>query len=87
MSNTRKAFFALVLAAVSGVSLAQSATPAAPTGDPAGFAAHKQQELTRIAAHIQAAQTLQACVQSAADHAAIKSCHEAARAAMGHGRG
>jgi RND family efflux transporter MFP subunit len=37
--------------------------------------------------HMQALQTLQACVQSAPDHAAVRSCNEAAHAAMGHGRG
>jgi hypothetical protein len=43
-------------------------------------------ELSRIAARLQALQTLQACVQSAPDHAAMHSCNEAARPAMGHGR-
>jgi hypothetical protein len=86
MSNTQKAFFALVLTAASGLCLAQSSAPSSAT-DPAAFAAHKQKALTRIAGHIQVAQALQACVQSANDSAAMKSCKKTARGSMGHRHG
>ncbi len=86
MSNTQKALFALVLAATSGLSLAQSSAPSSAT-DPAAFAAYKQKTLTRIASHIQVAQTLQTCVQGATDSAAVKSCKKAAHGSMGHRHG
>ena len=74
----------LLIAAVlaPAIAAAQSASPTSST--PAGFAQHKQMELSRIAAHLQIMQTLQTCVQSAADHAAIKACNETAHAAIGH---
>ena len=88
MNNASK-LAALALAATltagSGLSLAQPAGPAGPDSA-TNFAQHKQMELSRIAARLQALQTLQACVQSAPDHAAMHSCNEAARPAMGHGR-
>jgi hypothetical protein len=80
---------AATLTAGSGMSMAQSASPSAPAGPDtaANFAQHKQMKLSRIAARMQALQTLQSCVQGAADHAAIKSCNDAARASTRHGRG
>jgi hypothetical protein len=87
MSNTQKALFALVLAATSGLSLAQSSAPSSSATDPAAFAAYKQKTLTRIANHIQVAQTLQSCVQGANDSAAMKSCKKAAHGSMGHRHG
>ena len=86
MSNTHKALFALVLSAVSGLSLAQSSAPSSAT-DPAAFAAYKQKALTRIANHIQVAQTLQTCVQGANDSAAVKACKKTAHSSMGHRNG
>jgi hypothetical protein len=83
MSNTHKALFALVLTAVSGLTMAQSSAPSSAT-DPASFAAYKQKTLTRIANHIQVAQTLQSCVQGASDSAAVKTCKKTAHSAMGH---
>jgi hypothetical protein len=91
MNNASK-LAALALAATltagSGLSLAQPAGSAGPArpDSATNFAQHKQMELSRIAARLQALQTLQACVQSAPDHAAMHSCNEAARPAMGHGR-
>ncbi len=87
--HLRTLAFAAFLATTSGVSLAQSAGPAAPPGanTQAGLAQHKQKELARIGAHMQVLQTLQNCVQAAPDHAAIKGCNEAARASMGHAAG
>jgi len=86
MSNTQKAFFALVLTAASGLGMAQTAAPSSAT-DPAAFAAHKQKVLTRIATHIQVAQALQACVQGATDSAGMKSCKQNAHGSMGHRHG
>jgi hypothetical protein len=45
-------------------------------GDPAKFAEHKQKALARIQEHMQGLQAFQSCVQGAADHAAMKVCHE-----------
>ena len=74
----------LLIAAAPCVVAAQPGGAVAPGGG-ADFAQHKQHELARIAERIQALQTLQGCVQSAADHAAIKACNENARASMkGH---
>ena len=88
MLNVKKPLFAVLLTAASAVAMAQSGTPQpAAAGDPANFTAYKQKELAHIAAHIQAAQTLQTCVQGAADRAALKACREAAHASMGHKRG
>ena len=77
-----------LLAALSLTARAQPAPPppsgSAPGGNnPAQFAQHKQKELARIAEHLQALQTLQSCVQNAADQTALKACHDAARASMG----
>jgi hypothetical protein len=77
---------AMLLLLVAAAPLTAAAPPggAAPGGG-ADFAQHKQRELARIAERIQALQTLQGCVQAAADHAAVKTCNENARAAMkGH---
>ncbi len=59
-----------------------AAQPAGAPGGGADFAQHKQRELARIAERIQALQALQGCVQAAADHGAMKTCNENARAAM-----
>lgn len=40
------------------------------------FAAHKQKILGQIAQRIQRLQTVQACVQAAQDHQALKACRE-----------
>jgi hypothetical protein len=85
MPNVKKPLFAALLTAASAVAMAQSAAP--QPGTPGDFAAYKQRELAQIAAHIQVAQTLQACVQGAADREALKACREAAHASMGHRRG
>jgi len=63
---------------------ANAQTPPAPTGQPhaAKFEEHKQHELARITNHLQVLQTLQSCVQSATDHAALKACNQTAHAAM-----
>lgn len=75
---------ALTLAAVLLASAA-FATPSAPaTGAGSGkagqpgpnFAAHKQKVLNQIAERIQRLQTVQACVQGAQDHQAMKACRE-----------
>jgi hypothetical protein len=55
------------------------APPSAPKGTGANFQEHQQKELARIGQHIQILQTLQSCVQSATDHAAIKTCNETAK--------
>lgn len=74
----------LLAAAVPFWAAAQPGGATAP-GNGAEFAQHKQHELARIAERIQALQTLQGCVQAAADHNAIKACNENARAWMkGH---
>ena len=74
----------LLVAAAPCIAAAQPGGAAAPGGG-AEFAQHKQRELARIAERIQALQTLQGCVQAAADHNAVKACNENARAAMkGH---
>jgi hypothetical protein len=88
MLKLKKPLFAVLLTAASAVAMAQSGAPQPGTpGDGANFAAYKQKELAQIAAHIQVAQTLQACVQGAADREALKVCREAAHASMGHKRG
>lgn len=88
MLNGKRVLFAVMLTAASAIAMAQSGTPQPGTpGDPANFAAYKQKELAHIAAHIQVAQTLQACVQGATDREALKACREAAHASMGHKRG
>jgi hypothetical protein len=71
----------LAIALAPALACAQGTPPVA--GGSAAFAQHKQRELARIASHLQALQTLQSCVQSATDHAAVKACNEAARAAIG----
>lgn len=43
------------------------------------FAERKEKELARIEKHLQILQTLQSCIKSADDQAAIKACHKAAR--------
>ena len=74
----------LLLVAAAPCIVAAQPGGAAPGGG-ADFAQHKQRELARIAERIQALQTLQGCVQAAADHNAIKACNENARASMkGH---
>jgi hypothetical protein len=71
-----------LLTGIAGAALAQTApVPGGRLASPE-FAQHKQQELARITARIQAMQTLQGCVQAASDHGAIKTCNEAARASM-----
>lgn len=88
MWNGKRFLLAVMLTSASAIALAQSGTPQAGTpGDPANFAAYKQKELAQIAAHIQVAQTLQACVQGAGDREALKTCRETAHASMGHKRG
>ncbi len=88
MLNGKRVLFAVVLTATSALVMAQSGTPQpAAAGDPANFTAYKQKELAHIAAHIQAAQTLQTCVQGTADRAALKVCREAAHGSMGHQHG
>jgi len=74
---------AVALAGIGSMAAAQTAPSGAP--DPAKFAEHKQMELQHIGQRIQALQTLQGCVQVAADHAAMRTCNESARAAMGRG--
>ena len=75
----------LFLVAAAPFAAAQPGGAAAPGGG-GDFAQHKQRELARIAARIQALQALQGCVQAAADQAALKTCNENARASM-KGRG
>jgi hypothetical protein len=58
------------------------AVPVPPPTSLDKFAAHKQREMARIASRIQILQNLQACVQSANDHASMKACHQAARGAL-----
>lgn len=87
------ALAAALMAAATGSACAQSTTPSptqSPTGSSTGpsgsqaapggrFARQKQKELDHIQARIQIMQTLQSCVQSANDHAAVKACNQAAR--------
>ncbi len=75
-------FLALAAGLATNLAAAQSAPPAA--GEGSNFTQHKQQELTRINTHLQIMQTLQSCVQSAANPADMKRCNEAARAARPH---
>lgn len=77
MFPARLSWCALLLISALG---AQAQTPPRPGG--ARFEAHKQQELARIANRIQVLQTLQSCVQAAADHHAVKACNETAHASM-----
>jgi hypothetical protein len=53
--------------------------PPPPPPGSANFAQNKQKELDHIAAHMQILQTMQSCVQSASDHAALKACHDTAK--------
>jgi hypothetical protein len=77
---------AMTLASFCSIASAQPApADGSLTPDPAKFAEHKQMELQRISQRMQGLQTLQACVQGAADHAAMRACNEAARASMGRG--
>ncbi len=74
----------LSLSLIGNAAFAQSTTaPASPPGQQKGagpnFQEHQQKELARIGQHIQILQTLQSCVQSATDHAAIKACNETAK--------
>jgi len=74
-----------VVCALSGhPAFAQSATT--PTPPPQqqkapgpDFATHQQKELAHIGQRIQIMQTLQSCIQSATDHAGMKTCNETAR--------
>jgi hypothetical protein len=78
---------ASLMAACAFSAHAQSAPPAASApkaADPAKFDEHKQRELARIEKHLSGLQTLQSCVKAANDHAALKACNQAARAAMPH---
>jgi hypothetical protein len=88
MMNGKKVLLAVVLTAVYGIGIAQSGSPlpVAPA-DPTNFVAFKQKELSRIATHIQVAQTLQACVQAATDREGLKVCRDSARGSMGHMHG
>lgn len=70
------------------VSAAETSTPATASPTPPTvqnkdadnmFAERKEKELVRIAKHLQILQTLQTCVKSADDPAAMKACHKAAR--------
>jgi len=83
MFNVRMLLLASMLMSTFAVN-AQSTTPAPPpkNANPEKFAEHKQKDLARIAQHLQGMQALQSCVQAANDHAALKACHETARAAM-----
>jgi hypothetical protein len=84
--NTAKKILA-ALAAVSLATAAQAGTPAAQGSvEQPEFAQHKQRELARIAERIRILQTLQSCVQSASNHAAVKSCNEAAHGSMRPGQ-
>ena len=63
---------------------AQSAPPPPPPqAGGKNFEEHKQKELARISRHLQIMQTLQSCVQAAADHSAMKACNEAAKPEKG----
>jgi hypothetical protein len=83
MPRSRHAFLALAAGLATTLAAAQSAPTAA--GEGSNFTQHKQQELTRINTHLQILQTLQSCVQSAANPADMKRCNEVARAARPHG--
>ena len=73
------------IAALSGAAFAQQAPAAAPAPETAAsFAQHKDKEMARITAHLAALQTMQSCVASAADRAAMKVCHKEAHASMHH---
>jgi hypothetical protein len=68
---------------------AQVQTPAPAPGVQEGgsagkFAALQRNQLARIAQRLQVLQTLQACVQGAADVAALKTCNASAKAAAQH---
>jgi hypothetical protein len=82
MPRFRHALLALAAGLATTLAAAQSAPSAASEGT--NFTQHKQQELTRINTHLQILQTLQSCVQSAANPADMKRCNEAARAARPH---
>jgi hypothetical protein len=61
------------------------AASAPATADPAAkFAARKEKALARIAAHLQALQAQQSCVQAATDRAGMKACRKAARSDRKH---
>ena len=83
LSKSVRLLLSALLALSATVALAQNAEPGAGQGAGKNFEEHKQKELARIAQHLQMMQTLQSCVQAATDHAAIKSCNEAAKAARG----
>ena len=76
----------LLLAAAAPLCAGAQPAGAAAPGSGADFAQHKQRELARIAERIEALQKLQGCVQAAADHAAVRSCNETARASMNRTR-
>lgn len=87
MLKTRSTLTALILFctfAANAQSTAPSAGNAKGQPDPAKFAEHKQKILTHVQMRLQSLQTLQSCVQSANDHAAIKACEQTAHQSMPH---
>jgi len=71
----------LMLASVAfAASTASAPNPASgKTGQPGpNFAAHKQKIVDQITQRIQRLQAVQACVQAAQDHQALKACRESA---------
>lgn len=61
--------------------LASSAVMAG--ADPAKFQAIKDSEVANLQEKLQIVQEHLSCTQAAADHAALKACHEAAKTKMG----
>jgi hypothetical protein len=84
MFTTRSLLASAALAGICSMAAAQPGNSDQHTPDPAKFAQHKQTELQHIAQRMQTLQTLQMCVQDAADPTALRACHQSARAAMGH---